>query len=434
MDSKKRCLFPYLWGGKPKICQYTQEEGELHCGTHIQACARNPCILHIGKAPTTNKAVSVLFYVPGAAPERLSIQEGKVHSHCCQFKDVKFFVHFEIETSVPSSFSSSSSSSNSSATIPPTAVTPPSKRRRADDAGAYTTVPDDYEIEGKYHAEIKLEAEPMYVACHEGLAYVTHESPTVSVCDVADKKVVRNWPLHEGGWGNGVVVHEQSVYIANGALNCIQVYGLDGTFQRQFGTRGSGDTPLSKSWLAAHHSISQRNVEPVGQLNSPWGLALCGDAYIYVCEQRNHRVQIFTLEGHIINLFGSEGDGPGEFSYPTGLAVDEECVYVCDTLNHRVQVFGLDGTFQRMWGSLGAGVDEFNSPRDVVVQGELLYVSDLLNHRVQVFEKATGTFVRSWGSRGEGPGQLRYPCGLAFSGDDQLYVCDCDNNRIQIFE
>ena len=109
-------------------------------------------------------------------------------------------------------------------------------------------VPDDVEdepIEGTYHAEINLQYEqPRYVACHEGLAYVTLASGTVSVCDVADHAVVRSWPLHGGGSGNGVVVHEQSVYIANGGLACIQVYGLDGTLQRQFGTRGSGPGQL----------------------------------------------------------------------------------------------------------------------------------------------------------------------------------------------
>ena len=56
-----------------------------------------------------------------------------------------------------------------------------------------TDVPDyddGVPVEGEYQAEIKLEQKPTYVACHEGLAYVTHfRSSTVSVCDVADAQI-----------------------------------------------------------------------------------------------------------------------------------------------------------------------------------------------------------------------------------------------------
>ena len=180
-----------------------------------------------------------------------------------------------------------------------------------------TEVPDyddGVPVEGAYQAEIKLEHKPMYVACHEGLAYVTHGlSATVSVCDAADHTGVRSWPLHGGGEGCGVVVHEQSVYIVNAGLDCIQVYGLDGTFQRQFGTCGSGP----------------------GQLDCPYGLALTGDEQLYVCDFLNHRVQVFGLDGSHVRSWGSYGTGAGEFKYPVGLALDEECVYVCDQYNRR---------------------------------------------------------------------------------------------------
>ena len=54
--------------------------------------------------------------------------------------------------------------------------------------------------------------------------------------------------------------------------------------------------------------------------------------------------------------------------------------------------------------------------------------------RGEVFEKATGVFVRSWGSAGEGPGQFRLPWGMAVSGEGQLWVCDFENSRVQLFE
>ena len=54
----------------------------------------------------------------------------------------------------------------------------------------------------------------------------------------------------------------------------------------------------------------------------------------------NHRVSVFTSEGHFLTSFGGRGEGPGEFNFPCGLAVDSSgFVYVCDSFNNRIQVF-----------------------------------------------------------------------------------------------
>ena len=78
----------------------------------------------------------------------------------------------------------------------------------------------------------------------------------------------------------------------------IQVYDLEGTFQRRFGMRGTGP----------------------GQLRFPAGLALSGDNQLYVCDS-NHRVLVYELDGSDVRSWGSEGAGPDEFSGPSGLAI-----------------------------------------------------------------------------------------------------------------
>ena len=61
---------------------------------------------------------------------------------------------------------------------------------------------------------------------------------------------------------------------------------------------------------------------------------------VYVSEWFNHRVSVFTSEGRFVVSFGREGQGPGEFNYLCGLAVDDSgVVYVCDTDNNRVVLF-----------------------------------------------------------------------------------------------
>ena len=45
-------------------------------------------------------------------------------------------------------------------------------------------------------------------------------------------------------------------------------------------------------------------------------------------------------DGQLVTSFGRKGEGPGEFNHPRGLAVDNNgVVYVCDLRNHHVQVF-----------------------------------------------------------------------------------------------
>ena len=44
--------------------------------------------------------------------------------------------------------------------------------------------------------------------------------------------------------------------------------------------------------------------------------------------------------------FGKEGEGNGEFNYPTCLSVNKSGhLMVCDSYNHRIQVFELNGKF-----------------------------------------------------------------------------------------
>ena len=61
---------------------------------------------------------------------------------------------------------------------------------------------------------------------------------------------------------------------------------------------------------------------------------------LYVSEEGNNRVSVFTSEGQLVTSFGRRGKGPGEFDDPRGLAVDNSgVVYVCDSGNNRVQLF-----------------------------------------------------------------------------------------------
>jgi hypothetical protein len=92
------------------------------------------------------------------------------------------------------------------------------------------------------------------------------------------------------------------------------VFGLDGSFVRQWGAEGCGE----------------------GQFNCPVGVVVIGEE-VLVAELWNHRVQVFGLGGSYKRQWGGQGDGAGQFQDPSGIAVSEGEVFVSS--KHRVQVF-----------------------------------------------------------------------------------------------
>ena len=54
-----------------------------------------------------------------------------------------------------------------------------------------------------------------------------------------------------------------------------------------------------------------------------------------------NRIQIFSKEGNLINTIGEEGQQPGMFFYPTGLALTKELslVVLSNNANFTLQIF-----------------------------------------------------------------------------------------------
>ncbi len=61
------------------------------------------------------------------------------------------------------------------------------------------------------------------------------------------------------------------------------------------------------------------------------------------------RVLVFDASGSFVREFGSPGEGPGEFKWPTGFAVMRDGTMVVKDFGHRgYQLFDANGEFQRM--------------------------------------------------------------------------------------
>lgn len=118
--------------------------------------------------------------------------------------------------------------------------------------------------------------------------------------------------------------------------------------------------------------------------------------------------------------------------------------------------FSGSGQFLLQIGHAGKGEPSdskigLNRPAGVTVDAAAneIYIADgFANHRVAVFDAETGSYKRHWGAYGDKPDdadlgpydpnaapakQLRTVSGVAVSTDGLVYVCDRQNDRIQVF-
>ena len=156
-----------------------------------------------------------------------------------------------------------------------------------------------------------------------------------------------------------------NIIVADSGNKLIKIFSLDGHFLRKIGTVGSFSCP--------YHCIQH-------------------DDKLVVSDYHDHCVIVFNTEGKFLYKFGKkgdgDGDGDGEFNQPGFLSVNKAGqLMVCDETNHRIQVFELNGKFVTKFGTRGSKTEEFNIPASAAVLSDgKIVVSDFLNHRVQIFE------------------------------------------------
>jgi DNA-binding beta-propeller fold protein YncE len=65
-------------------------------------------------------------------------------------------------------------------------------------------------------------------------------------------------------------------------------------------------------------------------------------------------------------------------------------------------------------------------------QDENVYVTDTMNNRVEIFD-ADGHFISEFGKHGDGPGYFARPKGIAVDCDGHIWVADEYQDRVEVF-
>jgi streptogramin lyase len=177
------------------------------------------------------------------------------------------------------------------------------------------------------------------------------------------------------------------------------------------------------------------------------GVAVDGEDRAFLICRGDHPVIVYDSRGSFVRSWGE-----GDFTYRThGITIGpDQNVWCTDDGNHTVRQFTPAGKLLLTLGTLNTPSDTgydgkntlsikrpagpFNRPTNLAVgpKGDL-YVSDGYgNCRVHHFSPS-GVLTRSWGVPGTGPGEFHLPHGIAVDAEGRVFVCDRENDRIQIF-
>ena len=117
----------------------------------------------------------------------------------------------------------------------------------------------------------------------------------------------------------------------------------------------------------------------------PVGVACDEEGKMYVCDFNQMRVQVLSAQGELLYSFG-DTDTSHKLLLPHSICVDSECVYVTEYGNHCVSVLTKQGKFISSFGKIGSGDGQFSCPSGLAIDNDgVLYVCDWNSSRIQVF-------------------------------------------------
>jgi streptogramin lyase len=158
---------------------------------------------------------------------------------------------------------------------------------------------------------------------------------------------------------------------------------------------GSGSHPLPVPFTVA----ARYGAASLG-LSDPGAVAIGPDGNVYVTDN-SRRVTVISPTGRVLRRWGGSGSRPGEFRFVSDTADSAVAsgaiavgpngmVYVSDNGNGRVEVFTPQGRFVRQFGSPGVGKGQFVYPYMLVVDstGSVYVLDDQNTGVVQKFSPA----------------------------------------------
>lgn len=131
------------------------------------------------------------------------------------------------------------------------------------------------------------------------------------------------------------------------------------------------------------------------------GISISRDDRVFLVDRDAHQIIVCDRHGSVTDRLGNRHNPAlgAPFNHPTDVAVAADGdIYVSDGYgNSLVHWFSPDLELKRSWGGPGTGPGEFSTPHGIWVdQSDRVLVTDRENNRVQVFDRE-GRYLEQWG-------------------------------------
>jgi DNA-binding beta-propeller fold protein YncE len=269
------------------------------------------------------------------------------------------------------------------------------------------------------------------------------------------KRPITTFARRPGGEGQldsprGIAIDSAgNIFVADTSNGRIEKYSPSGVFGTSIGTRGKGHGQFGEPnglavdrfgniYVAEASNNRVQKLAPDGTFIAEWApgfygprrIAIGPDDSIYVVDQGGTRIVKFSAGGRVLTTWGSGGNGDGQFSDHTSVAVDPTSnkVYVADPINRRIQVFDSDGKFLAKW--LVPEWGQRHGFEDLAIDSQRgrLYASSANMNTILVFDlqgNITGTLTAT------PPDTLNSPSALALA-KDKLFVLNTGSARVSV--
>ncbi|XP_078613586.1 uncharacterized protein LOC144883161 [Branchiostoma floridae x Branchiostoma japonicum] len=218
--------------------------------------------------------------------------------------------------------------------------------------------------------------------------------------------------------------------------------GLDRSRQHILVTGGDASSAVVK--ILEHDGSLVREFGQDGVLKHPRDVTVNKDGNILVLDKDPKFVHVYDKEGKLQNSFGIPGTGDGQMKAPRNICHDNAGnIVVADWGNRRVEMFTSKGEHMRHVG-IRDGMGQVHGVA-IAPDGKVV-VTDWVNHEVTILpndedvsypireKTSTGTSLIKFGGRGSGPGKFVTPRGVLVSYDNEIFVTDMGNKRVQVFD
>ena len=263
------------------------------------------------------------------------------------------------------------------------------------------------------------------------------------------REIGRN--LYAWSFAHSVAVdRDDNVWVVDKGSDMIIRFNSEGRVTMVVGRKKEAADENAEAWK--HPNPPLPHID--GMFRQPTGVAWDSKGNIFISDGYiNARVAKLDKNGDWVKSWGEHGNKPGEFNTPHAIAVDaNDNVYVADRGNSRIQVFDTDGKYLRefrvqvpfdpgMRPAIGnpprpdapLGAMSNGAPDALCITpgpNQVIYVADLYPGRIYKVS-LDGRVLGVMGKSGKQPGQFGWIHQLACPSENELYVAELLNWRVQ---